>query len=319
MKFRAPRRCPGDSTRPPPDEAGVFHCPKSDTEERNGNPDERAVSGIAPDGRQAAGGGQGSSTPSPTWSATATASMSSATATAGSRWTSPSGCTGRNGLPSRSRAATTRCRPRGSGSSCGRTGSGQRSPSPVEEVADGAIEMRSAIIEATGYKNFIAAVLAVSRHGARQADRKRCPADCLRAHGLGPGRAGGKAWSASRSWRSSAGLPCPGSRRTSGNCSTSCNPPGRRPRTARARSQCPRRAWPRRPDGRHPARREPPRPHVGAGGSAAWIGREHIGFGRLLELMEFWIHGNPTCTMQGVAECRTPEEIRRGTPAADEG
>ena len=32
-------------------------------------------------------------------------------------------------------------------------------PSPVEEAADGAIEMRSAIIEATGYKNFIAAVL----------------------------------------------------------------------------------------------------------------------------------------------------------------
>ena len=25
-----------------------------------------------------------------------------------------------------------------------------------------------------------------------------------------------------------------------------------------------------------------------------------------------WINGNPTCTMQGAAECRTPEKIRRG-------
>ena len=32
-------------------------------------------------------------------------------------------------------------------------------PSPVREAADGAIEMRSAILEATGYKNFVAAVL----------------------------------------------------------------------------------------------------------------------------------------------------------------
>ena len=32
-------------------------------------------------------------------------------------------------------------------------------PSPVDEAADGGLEMRSAIIEATGFKNFVAAVL----------------------------------------------------------------------------------------------------------------------------------------------------------------
>ena len=32
-------------------------------------------------------------------------------------------------------------------------------PSPIDEAADGAIEMRNAILEATGFKNFVAAVL----------------------------------------------------------------------------------------------------------------------------------------------------------------
>ena len=188
MKFRAPRRSLGDPLKPPPDKAGVFHCPKSDSEERHAIKMKEQF----PASRRTDPSGwrrPGSSTPSPTWSATATASMSSATATDGSRWTTPSGCTARGGSPSRSRAAATRCRQRVSGSWCGRTGSGRRSHPrlrrpPTAPLRCAAPSSRHRIQE------LHRGGPAVPRHGAGQADRKRRPPDFLRAHGLGPGRAG---------------------------------------------------------------------------------------------------------------------------------
>ena len=111
-------------------------------------------------------------------------------------------------------------------------------PSPVEEAADGAIEMRSAIIEATGFKNFIAAVLLFPdmERDKRIESAARRTSWCTPSGALSSWR---KTWSASRSWRSSAVRPCPGSRKTSGNCCTSCNTPGPRLWTTRARSRRP--------------------------------------------------------------------------------
>ena len=108
-------------------------------------------------------------------------------------------------------------------------------PSPVEEAADGAIEMRSAIIEATGYKNFIAAVLLfpdMERDKRIESAARRT--SCVHTV-WGLEQAGGETWSASRIWRSSAGRPCPGSRKTSGSCCTSCNTPSPRLWTTKAR------------------------------------------------------------------------------------
>ena len=96
---------------------------------------------------------------SPASGATATPSTSSATATSASRLTMPSGSTASGASPSRSRAATTRCRPPASGTSSSRAGAGWRSRRPLDEAADGAMEMRNAIIEVTTFKNFIAPVL----------------------------------------------------------------------------------------------------------------------------------------------------------------
>ena len=71
----------------------------------------------------------------------------------------PSGSTASGASPSRSRAATTRCRPTGEWHLFQPDGSRLAVPPPLDEAADGAMEMRSAIIEVTTFKNFIAPVL----------------------------------------------------------------------------------------------------------------------------------------------------------------
>ena len=184
-------------------------------------------------------------------------------------------------------------------------------PSPVEEAADGAIEMRSAIIEATGYKNFIGAVLLFpdmerDKRIESAARRTSCVHTVWGLDGLVESlervlelaefhwpplsRISENEWELLHElqYARPPAPDCQGQKPVppEGIAST----PGRSSSSTSRTSTSTRRRW-----------RE-----------SRMDRQEHIGFGRLLELMEFWIHGNPTCTMQGVAECRTPEEIRRG-------